>query len=37
LEKDGLVKNDLTVEIKCPFSVKDYDCLEQAVLEKKVA
>ncbi|KAL4152748.1 hypothetical protein QTP88_000581 [Uroleucon formosanum] len=32
---DGLVENDFTVEIKCPFSVKDYS-LEQAVLEKKV-
>jgi hypothetical protein len=33
---DGLVEKDFTVEIKCPFSVKDYDSLEQAVLEKKV-
>lgn len=33
---NGLVENDFTVEIKCPFSVKDYDSLEQAVLEKKV-
>lgn len=33
---DGLVENNYTVEIKCPYSIKDYDSLEKAVLEKKV-
>lgn len=34
---DGLIEDNATVEIKCPFSVKDYESLEQALLEKKVS
>jgi len=33
---DGLIEDNATVEVKCPFSVKDYESLEQALLEKKV-
>jgi len=34
---DGLIEDNATVEVKCPFSVKDYESLEQALLEKKVS
>ena len=33
---DGLIEDNATVKVKCPFSVKDYESLEQAFLKKKV-
>lgn len=34
---DGLIEDNATIEVKCPFSVKDHESLEQALLEKKVS
>lgn len=33
---DGLIGSNSIAEIKCPYSVKDSDTLEQALQEKKV-
>lgn len=37
LKTDGLVDDDFTVEIKCPYSVKDYDSLEESIEAKKIS
>lgn len=33
---DGLIGSNSIAEIKCPYSVKDSDTLQQALQEKKV-
>lgn len=33
---DGLIGEDAICEVKCPYSVKNYESLEKAVLDKKV-
>lgn len=33
---DGLIRNDSIIEVKCPYSAKDYPTIEEAINDKKV-
>ncbi|XP_022165265.1 uncharacterized protein LOC111030182 [Myzus persicae] len=33
---DGLIGNDSIIEVKCPYSAKDYPTVEEAIKDKKV-
>ncbi|KAE9541318.1 hypothetical protein AGLY_004563 [Aphis glycines] len=33
---DGLIGNDSIIEVKCPYSAKDYPTIEEAIKDKKI-
>ncbi|CAI6376417.1 unnamed protein product [Macrosiphum euphorbiae] len=33
---DGLIGNDSIIEVKCPYSAKDYPTVEEAIKDKKI-